>query len=446
MNIIFVALDTLRADHLGCYGYNRPTTPNIDKLAERGVIFQNMIAENNVTQSSFVTMMTGRNPIAHGVVNMKPQKINSKLIQLSQILKRNGYTTAAIDNNHRCTGTVNNWFKRGYDHYADPGIKRQIHFLATAEDVNKLAIQWLKKHHKEKFFLFLHYWDPHFPYVPPQPWDRKYTQNVEAQNNQQDLKSVMREPLYSWFHKWSKGISNPEYVRGLYDGEISYLDFHIGQLTEQLDKFGLLDNSLIVLVGDHGESLGEHNIYFDHHGLYEPTVRVPLIMCAPDKLPKNTSVHGLCQHADILPTILNVAGIKYSPARELDGKSLVPLIRGKAKQIHPFVTSCEANWQLKRSLRTTKWKFIKSLEKDVYGNPKFELYHLEHDPKEMHNVAAKRKNVVSRLNRLLEHYVKQMRRKYKTSDPLSKGQKTKLHPLTVAEEEKVKKRLSDLGY
>jgi arylsulfatase A-like enzyme len=446
LNIVFLALDTLRADHLGCYGYHKNTTPHIDQLAKRGVLFRSMIAENNVTQSSFVTMLTGRNPVAHGVVNMKPQKISPKLTTMSQILKRNGYRTAAVDNNHRCTGTVNNWFKRGYDDYLDPGEKRKIHFLATAEDVNRLAFQWLKQHRQEKFFLFLHYWDPHFPYIPPQPWNRRYTHNIKAQVSGRDLKTVMREPLYSWFQKWSKGVNNPEYVRGLYDGEISYLDYHIGQLLEQLKELNLLDNTLIVLVGDHGESLGEHHIYFDHHGLYDATVHVPFIMVAPGVLPENKRVDGLCQHADILPTVLHVAGIQYAPPRQLDGKSLVPLIRGKLAHIRPFVTSCEANWQLKRSIRTPKWKLIKSLEQDVYGNPKFELYHLERDADEQHNVAAKRQQVVSRLNRLLEQSVKQLRSKYKAVDPLSKGQKTKLHPLTVAEEEKVKKRLSDLGY
>lgn len=446
LNIVLIALDTLRADHMGCYGYHKKTTPLIDALAKKGILFENMIAENNVTQSSFVTMMTGKNPLAHGIVNMRPQKINPKLVTLSQILKRNGYTTAAIDNNHRCTGSINPWFKRGYDYYSDPGAKRKIHFLATAEDVNRLAIPWLKQHRNDKFFLFLHYWDPHFPYVPPQPWRDKHNRGVKVKTQGTDLKTVMREPLYSWFKRWSPETNNPEYVRGLYDGEVSYLDHHVGQLIEQLDTLKLLDDTLIVLVSDHGESLGEHRIYFDHHGLYEPTVHVPFILVAPN-LPQNKRVKGLSQHADILPTVLQVAGVKRrGKLSKIDGKSLIPLVQGDAQQVHPFVTSCEANWQLKRSIRTTKWKLIKSLEKDVYGNPKFELYNLEGDPKETKNVASHRGKVVRQLNHKLETYVKQMRRKHKTPDPLAKGTQTQLHPLTVAEEEKVKKRLSDLGY
>lgn len=447
MNIVLIALDTLRADHMSCYGYSKETTPCIDDIAKKGVLFKNLIAENNVTQSSFVTIMTGLNPVAHGVVNMKPQKINPKLLTLSQILKQNGYKTAAVDNNHRCTGTVNNWFKRGYDTYIDPGTKRKIHFLATAEDVNSLAIPWIKKQRDNKFFLFLHYWDPHFPYVPPQPWKNKLTRNIPLKTSGDDLKTVMREPLYSWFKKWSPDTNNPDYVRGLYDAEVSYLDHHIGQLVEQMEKLKLLDNTLIVIVADHGESLGEHNIYFDHHGLYEPTVHVPLIMVAPSKLPQSKRVNGLCQHADILPTVLQLAGIKKGGRlRNIDGKSLMPLIQEKKAEIHPFVTSCEANWQLKRSIRTTKWKLIKSLEKDVYGNPKYELYNLERDPKENTNIVGKRKHVAKQLNHKLETHLKKLRHKHKKPDPLARGQKTKLHPLTVAEEEKVKKRLSDLGY
>lgn len=445
--MIFIALDTLRADHMGCYGYTRNTTPHIDALAERGVLFENMIAENNVTQSSFVTMMTGKNPIAHGVVNMKPQKISPRLITLCQIMKQHGYVTAAVDNNYRCTGTNNPWFKRGYDEYADPGIKRKIHFLATAEDVNHLAIPWLKKHRREKFFLFLHYWDPHFPYIPPPPWKNEFTKHLDHQMKGTDLKSVMREPLYSWFRKWSEGIENPEYVRALYDGEVRYLDHHIGHLVEQLEALDLMEQTLIVLVSDHGESLGEHQIYFDHHGLYETTVHVPFLLIAPSKLPKSKRISGLCQHADILPTVLEIVGIQ--PKRllnQIDGKSLIPLIRGQLRQIHPFVTSCEANWQLKRAIRTEKWKLIQSLERDVYGNPTFELYQLERDPGETHNIATKRKQVVKKLRQQLHAYIKRIRQKHRTPDPLAKGKKTALHPLTVADEERVKKRLSNLGY
>lgn len=447
MNIVLIALDTLRADRMSCYGYGQQTTPHIDALAAKGVLFENMIAENNVTQSSFVTMTTGKNPIAHGVVNMKPQKISHRLIALSQILNRHGYTTGAVDNNHRLTTKVNRWFARGYDTYVDPGKQRNIHFLATAEDVNELAIPWLKRHQNEKFFLFLHYWDPHFPYNPPQDWQKLFTKDVPLRIDGPELKTVMREPLYSWFDKWSNSTNNPEYIRALYDAEINYLDDHIGRLLGVMDKLHLLENTLIAIVADHGESLGEHHIYFDHHGLYEATVHVPFILALPGKLPANRRVNGLAQHADILPTILDIAGIKLGKyALRLDGKSLLPLVRGERKELRAFTLSCEANWQLKRAIRTQEWKLIKSLAKDVYGNPKYELYDLARDPGETHNLARKKPQLVKRLNRQLEAEVMRLRRKHKTGDPLARGQKTQLHPLTVAEEERVKQRLSDMGY
>jgi arylsulfatase A-like enzyme len=228
---------------------------------------------------------------------------------------------------------------------------------------------------------------------------------------------------------------------------VKQVDDSIGDIIKVLSDMGTLEETLIIAVADHGESLGEHQIYFDHHGLYEPTIHVPCILSYPKRLPKNKRISALCQHADLFPTILQLAGLKkLKGVGRIDGRSLMPLIKEKVNEIHPFVVSCEANWQLKRCIRTMRWKLIRSYEPDVYGNPKWELYDLKKDPGETKNVIAQHPQVAKQLKEQMEKWVKQMLQKYRRKDPLARGVKVKLHRATVADEEKVKQRLSELGY
>ncbi|SEN41891.1 sulfatase family protein [Lihuaxuella thermophila] len=450
MKIILIAVDTLRADRLGCYGYKKASiSPHINALAERGILFEEMIAENNVTQSAFVTMMTGKNPHQHGIVNMKPTRISPKLIPLAQILQKNGYQTAAVDCNYKITGQPNPWFKKGYQTYMDPSEQLNTHFTLPAQEINQKAIPWIKKHRNvSNFFLFLHYWEPHYPYMPDNSFAKWAEQHSTSRTSKEvPLKAVMREPLWSFIQKYNPREYPAGKIRQLYDGSVKQADHYIGELISTLSDLGILNETLIVLVADHGESLGEHRIYFDHHGLYEPTIHVPLIISCPDKLPKNKRITALCQHADLLPTILDIAGVKTPKAiGPIDGRSLLPVIEGKQQEIRPFVISCEANWQLKRCIRTHQWKLIQSLEKDVYGNPRWELYNLKQDPAENKNVLKQYPNVARKLKNQMNLWVKSMLTKYKKKDPLTCGIKVRLHRATVAEEEKVKQRLSELGY
>ncbi|MBH8607475.1 sulfatase [Thermoactinomyces sp. CICC 10521] len=452
MKIVLIAIDTLRADRLGCYNNRKPSlTPHLDSLAKQGVLFENMIAENNVTRSSFVTIMTGKNPHQHGIVNMKHVPIPARLVPLAQILQKHGYTTAAVDCNHRITGKNSAWFKKGYQTYIDPAGDKETHLTLPAREVSQKAVAWLKKHaHEPDFFLFLHYWDPHYPYMPEPPyakWAEKHAATVSEVRKEPSLKAVMREPLWSFINKYNKSGLPASSIRQRYDGSVKQVDDSIGDIIKVLSETGTLEETLLIAVADHGESLGEHRIYFDHHGLYEPTIHVPCIISYPKRLPKNKRITPLCQHADIFPTVLHLAGIrKPKGIGRIDGRSLLPLIQGKVKQIRPFVVSCEANWQLKRSIRTLRWKLIRSYEKDVYGNPKWELYDLKKDRGETKNVIAQHPQVAKQLRGQMERWVKQMLQKYRRKDPLAQGVKVKLHRATVADEEKVKQRLSELGY
>lgn len=450
MKIILIAIDTLRADRLGCYGYHSDISPNIDGLAKDGLLFENMIAENNVTQSSFVTMLTGKNPHQHGIVNMKPTKIPQRLLPLPLILQRKGYKTAAVDCNYRITGQSNPWFKRGFDTYLDPSENRPTHLNLSAKEINQKAIPWLKKHAQEpNFFLFLHYWDPHYPYQPEASfanWSKQQS-SIKAQANEPPLKACLREPLWSFISKYNQDNKSISQIQKNYDGTVKQADHYIGELIEEIKRLGIYEDTMIILTSDHGESLGEHKIYFDHHGLYDATLRVPLIITYPKKLPNNKRISELVQHADIMPTITQLAKIPLpNGVGPIDGTSVLTLIQPNKRKRRPFVVSCEANWQCKRSIRNHQWKLIQSVERDVYGNPKFELYNLKQDPQEQKNLITQHPQVAKRLQHQMKQWVQQMLRRYRRPDPLSKGAKVKMNKLTVAEEEKVKKRLSELGY
>nr|WP_255506004.1 sulfatase [Polycladospora coralii] len=396
-------------------------------------------------------MMTGKHPYHHGIVNMKPLKIPNKLIPLPLYLQKTGYKTAAVDCNHRITGKYNPWFKRGYDTYLDPSEKKKTHLNLTAQEINQCAIPWIRKHRNEKnTFLFLHYWDPHFPYITEEEFTKWSEQNALPTNNHEEdipMKVVSREPLYSFIKKYNGDKHSPQKIRQNYDGTVKQVDQAIGELVNTLKETNQYEDTLILLVSDHGESLGEHKIYFDHHGLYDQTLHVPFILSCPAKLPKKKRITEICQHEDIFPTICQLANVKSIPQLgKIDGKSMMSIIEGKQKKFRSFAVSCEANWQLKRSIRTKNWKLIQSLEQDVYGNPKWELYNLQQDPKETKNVVNNHPKIFASLKRTLLKWVQHNLSQYKLRDPLRIGIKVRLHRATVAEEEKVKKRLSELGY
>ncbi|MCS1351116.1 sulfatase [Mechercharimyces sp. CAU 1602] len=446
MKIVWIAVDTLRADRVGCYQPKKESlTPHMDSLAEESILFEKMIAENNVTQSAFVTMMSGRHPYQHGIVNMKPRSIPRKIHPLSLLLRKHGYQTGAIDCNYRITGPENPWFTRGYQTYIDPARDRTTHLTTSADEINEHALPWLEEHYdKENFFLFLHYWDPHYPYRPQS--DVPITIEPIRDDHLQ-LKNVMREPLYSYVKEWNPETNNPDYICAQYDQTVSQVDRAIGEVIATLKRLQIFEDTLLLLVADHGEGMGDHQIYFNHHSLYDSMIHVPFMLCYPRQFPQHKRIPALVEQADITPTILTLANIQ--PPRHftpMDGKPLIPLIHERKKEIHPFVISCEANWHLKRSIRTHKWKLIQAFDKDAYGNPRFELYDLVNDPLENSNLAAKHPQIVKTLHRQMTRWVRYMLKKYKREDPLRIGVREHLHPLTANEEEKVKKRLTELGY
>ena len=250
-NLVLISIDTCRADHLSCYGYERPTTPNIDAVASEGALFERATAAVPLTLPSHSTMLTGTLPPYHGVRDNEGYVLSEANETLAEILKARGYKTAAAVGSFVLDARFG--LAQGFDTYDDrmdagpatpfSGAERR------GEEVSRSAVQWLEANREEPFFLFLHYFDPHWDYRPPPPFDEIYAD----------------EP---------------------YAGEVAYVDHCIGTVLDKLKSLGLYDTALIAIVGDHGESLGQHGEPGHGFFVYESSLRTPFIVRPPGGLKK----------------------------------------------------------------------------------------------------------------------------------------------------------------
>ncbi|MBN2372423.1 tetratricopeptide repeat protein [bacterium] len=348
-NLLLITVDTLRADHLGCYGYKSIKTPNIDRLASEGVLFSRAITPVPITLPSHASIMTGLYPAQHGVRNNGNFSLAGQAVTLAEIMKGYGYQTGA------CVGSfvLDSVFglDQGFDYYDDnfnPGKKRAsaLHNERKAADVNRAALHWLQKNKDNRFFLWLHYYDPHSPYFPPVSFAF-------------------------------------DYKDCLYDGEIAYVDYCLGELFDQIEQMGLKDKTVIVFTADHGEGLGEHNELTHAIFIYDSTLRVPLIIKAPALPERGKAVPSMVSTMDIMPTVLEILDLKSVTG--LAGKSLMPLINGgKSGEIHTKLL-CESlcpelnfGWSRLEGIRTPEWKYISA--------PVSELYRFDTDQGERKNI------------------------------------------------------------
>jgi arylsulfatase A-like enzyme len=408
-NILLIAVDTLRADRLGCYGYARETSPHIDALARQGTLAERFFCAGIPTHPSFTTLYTGQHPITHGIVAHSPcNELAKDAPFLPQILVGEGYTTCAIDN----LAQGRQWFRRGYEYYIDPSLRHILAMDVSCEELNARAIPWLRAHADEQFFLFIHYWDPHWPLTPPPKYRHLFYQGNPVNPANHTLDPWWEHPLGAlardtWLRRPEGVVTDPAYLDALYDQEVRHLDDGVGELLAALDDLGLAEDTLVVLLADHGESLTEHGIFVDHHGLYDCTLRIPLIVRWPGRVPAGRRLPQLLQHQDVAPTLLEAAGLPIPD--EMDGVSRWPLLTGQAPDGadggYDRLYSCECTWQKKWSLRTRTHKFILAREPDRYGTPDRELYDLEADPGETRNLAESEPALAAALERDLEEWI-----------------------------------------
>ncbi|WP_309123484.1 sulfatase [Paenibacillus sp.] len=416
MKIVFVSLDTLRASRLGCYGYSKPTSPYLDRIASEGVLFEKAYAADIPTEVAHTGIFSGKVGLRTGIVSHGSTltKLPKSREWLPTMLRGAGFTTAAVDNLYQ----LKEWFARGFRYYMNSVDDRRR--WIDGRTVNDMALPWLTQHKDESFFLFLHYWDAHTPYLPPEEYKSMFYEKgrdpYDPENRSMDAAyNHLAYPFFKHHHYDLVGpVTDSVYYDAMYDAEIRYLDDRLRELDEHLERLGIRDETLLILFGDHGESLTEHDIYWDHCGLYEPTVHVPVIMRWPGVIPSGRRVSGLVQQVDLLPTVLAAVrdaspdGIDVSSLDEpdgLDGRSLWPAIRGEAERTHDAVFLSECAWQAARGIRDDRYKYIRTYDSGPFVRPPAELYDLEEDPGETRNLVDERPDVAAAMQERLDRWV-----------------------------------------
>jgi len=402
-NIIFFGIDSLRADHMSLYGYPRLTTPHMDRFAQSGAVFDRTYSAYIPTTPAYTSMFTGMDLFSHQVVALRHQGgLRPEVKTLAEVLREHGYTTT-------CVGFRGNPASRGFDSYIDfPGWGSWNEGRSPkAENLNQVAIPELDRlaKAKEPFLLFLRHMDPHAPYLPPAPYERAFYHGVECDPKNKSMQPVMTfKPFCDFFASWMPpGISDKDYVIAQYDGAVAYMDAAIATIFTALEAKGILDESIVVINSDHGETLYDHECYFDHHSMYDQTLHVPLILRYPGKVPAGLRVGGYNRHEDLMPTLLELAGIESGI--KFDGKSLLPMIRGEVASYESEFYITECTWMRKHGWRTPQWKLIVALEPDMHFKPPVELYNLVEDPGELVNLADSQPQMVALLKARMEAWL-----------------------------------------
>jgi len=415
-HIVLLGIDSLRADHLSCYGYHRLTSPHIDRFAAGGTLFENTFSAYIPTTPGYASMLTGMDLFNTQVVALRHRgEMRPEVRTLAEILKEEGYNTTSV-------GFAGNPASRGFDtylHFAGWGSWNEGR-SPKAQNLNNVAIPELDRlvAADQPFFLFLRHMDPHAPYLPPEPFERMFYHGHECDPDNRSMDPVMSfKPFRDFFASWMPpGISDKDYVIAQYDGEVAYMDACIQTIFTALETHGILDETIVVINADHGETLYEHECWFDHHGLYDNVLHVPLIIRYPAKVPAGLRVKGYNRQQDLVPTLLELAEIETDIP--FDGKSLLRLVSGEVASYDSEFYITECTWMRKHGWRTPQWKLILALEPDFHFKPPVELYNLVEDPAENVNLAETHPDVVELLQARLEAWVAQRERETGLPNPI----------------------------
>jgi arylsulfatase A-like enzyme/Tfp pilus assembly protein PilF len=391
-NILLITLDTTRADHLGCYGYEKTKTPNLDTLARNGVRFANAYSQVPLTLPSHCSIMTGTYPLYHQVHNNGFYYLGPENLTLANLLKKSGFKTAAFVSSF----TLDSRFgiAQGFDLYddkfQDEEILKNFRSERKADKLFASFSPWFDENFNQKFFCWVHFYDPHLPYDPPSPFKEEFDDKP-------------------------------------YDGEIAFVDFVLGKILDKFREKNILDKTLLIVAGDHGEALGERREVDHGLFLYDNTLKVPLVFYAEKELPGGVVVSSRVRLIDILPTILDL--LRISIPKEVQGTSLLPYITGQKKDdlpsyIETYFPRENFGWSGLQGLIDSEWKFIRA--------PRPELYYLKNDPREESNIFQKERAISRAEAEKLGDLIKKF----------SKGMEATRRTLTPEEEEK----LRSLGY
>ena len=431
MNILFFVIDALRPDHLGYHGYEYPTSPFLDSLAKESMVSMNCYANNNSTEPSSTTIITGRYPESHQIASTEGEPwLSEDIPMLNEILHERGYRTVSIYPGGK-------WFKERFDIYVP-----EPHFYPLDDNL----INLMHSLRRQNFFVYMHVMPCHVPYAtnrdfyPLDDVPQQFTPecpDLPFEERKKRSFGELPEPIKTMFQKGE----HMKKIVGLYDDAVLYSDNVLRKIVSWIDRN--LPDTVLVVTADHGESFCEHGIYLEHScGLYEQQLHVPLLIRSPQIA--HREIRGLVEHVDIVPTVLDLLNIPvYDPILgiehlALDGESLL-VTKGK-HEIH----ACENTWQSKRMIRRGNWKVILKVGRDFQqlGVDK-EIYDLWGDPGETRNLLGQGIPEIQSLDmiRSMEEWLT-----FAPKDPLKEQECSlpKLHPEALSPE--VKEKLKEQGF
>ena len=414
-NVIVISVDTLRAVHMSLHGYPRRTTPRIDAFAQRGVTFDHARAPWPKTVPSMLSMFTSRPPHVTGVMfGSRGQYIQDDELLLAEIAKRQGLRTGALVSNGVLGAATN--FGQGFDTYVETYKLLQGPVGFRADTVTDMAVQWLNGvAQDEPFFLWLHYVDPHAIYEPPQEYaapfldDDLYDPTLLRLND--DNGNFNGGVAGRYWRRNGEQAEHGWYVAN-YDGEVAYTDAEIGRFLDELEGRGLMDNSLVILTADHGESLGEHSYFFEHGWYpYNATAWIPFVVYWPDVPEPGLRISYPVSLLHLVPTVVDMMGWPVGEDEDVrfHGRSLSPVLYGDVDRVDDYVIVESGEGGLRKdeflsSIEDARWKLIRvphqEYRRGMQGT-EYELYEVRTDPMETENVIVDHSDLANLMKELL---------------------------------------------
>lgn len=410
MRIIYFDIDCLRPDHLGCYGYNRPTSPAIDAIAREGMRFNNYYCASSPCLPSRTALMSGRFGIRNGVISNHgagadffiDRKIYGGPIEDNDVFPRrliaNGYETVCFSNfadRHHAM-----WYTCGWSEFHTVNLKGGGE---TAPEVNEKVLRWLKNNAtRENYYLHINYWDTHRTYRMDESWSNRFKDYPVTQEWPDEAAIKKHQKITGPFtsHQQFANDESPyplmpgainnrsdfEKMVTAYDSSIAFVDHHVKQVLDELERQGVIDDAVIVISGDHGDAFGEHGIYSDHVNIDECVQRVPLIIRWPGITKPDSSSNALMYNVDYAPTVCDMLGFEIPS--DWDGKSYAGNITGEVEANREYLVWDSGLYTVQRAVRTKTHLYIRTFDSYDYNNwQDEELYDITNDRFQTRNLA-----------------------------------------------------------
>lgn len=432
MRIVYIDVDSLRPDHMSCYGYARNTTPHIDQIAAQGITFTHAYCEGSPCVPARASFISGRFAVNHGALthwgpggefySPGAERYSRRYPFFTRYLREAGYKTVTISSfgdRHQAW-----WFFAGWNEIHSHTLKRGNE---DANEVNAHVIPWIEAHgHEDNYFLHIQYWDPHGFYTCPDEFSNQFVdqpapafpdeETIAAQQTDYFPRSAR---LFHWAvtpnipKKMPLKIGNRrdfEQLMNGYDGGISYMDWHVGQVLEAYRALGIEDEVCFIISADHGESFGEQGIYMEHGMATESVHHVPLIVRIPGMTPANQRYDGFVYNVDVMATLAELVGLAIPDG--WDGLSLLEVLKGQSITLRDHVVLEHGLYACQRAVRDDRWHYIRTYHQGLYTFDPIVLYDMMANPNQTQNVADQHPDVVEAMDHRLADWLQENRVKH----------------------------------